>query len=208
MNTVPRCWLLDARERGWSDDELRSHARAWKPDGAPHVSRSYRFPFALVAGHHTSVGVDLERVERLDERFARAICTHEELGHLARLLEEPDGLSSLWSSKEAVSKALGDPLAYDPRLLAGPALWGSRGSAGWHAASVEVPDGHVGWLVWRQRSEATHPGAVVPRSWSPRDQGPESVRAIVKSGKAVRHRTAVGEPRGMEGQRMVRLKSR
>ncbi len=56
--------------------------------------------------------------------------------------------TSLWSSKEALSKALGNALDYDPRWLEGPAAWPDGRSGPWRAARLDVGDDHVAWLCW------------------------------------------------------------
>ena len=147
----PTVLTLDARTLGAGDiGALREHARLQAVAlGLPHRSRSYRFPYALVAAHSSDVGVDIERIEPPDERFARSICTPDELAAIDELLSEPDGVSSLWSSKEALSKALGDALDYDPRRLPGPALWPGGDGGAWRARPLAAPEGHVAWVVWR-----------------------------------------------------------
>lgn len=92
------------------------------------------------------VGVDLERVEPLDQTFLHSICTAEER---ERLLDHDDAaIAALWCSKEALSKALGDALAYDPRRLGSPIFWPNGRSGPWRATSLGVPSGYVGWLCW------------------------------------------------------------
>lgn len=147
----PRVLTLDARMLGAGDiSALREHARRQGAAlGLAHRSRSYRFPYALVAAHSTDVGVDIELVEPPDERFARSICTPDELASIDDLLSAPDGVSSLWSSKEALAKALGDALDYDPRRLPGPALWPNGEGGAWSARREPAPEGHVAWVVWR-----------------------------------------------------------
>ena len=146
----PEVRLLDAREAGVDERGLRAWARAeCNAAGGPHGSRSYRYPYALVARHSDPVGVDIERIEPFDHAFLDSIRTHSES------LEPPAGaatdqyLASLWSSKEALSKALGDALTYDPRRLESPIAWPKGRSGRWRAASVTVPAGYVAWLCWR-----------------------------------------------------------
>jgi phosphopantetheinyl transferase len=63
---------------------------------------------------------------------------------------DPDAyVSSLWSSKEALAKALGDPLHYDPRRLESPMSWPGGRAGPWRAARLATPDGHTAWLCWR-----------------------------------------------------------
>jgi hypothetical protein len=151
---TPLLRLFDARAVGATDERaLRELARAASAHaGAPFASRSYCFPFALVAAHTAAVGVDIERVEPCDAAFADSIRTPAELCSAAssQAEEDPDRyLTSLWSSKEALSKALGDALAYDPRRLEGPGTWPDGRSGPWRATALDVPDGYVGWLCWK-----------------------------------------------------------
>lgn len=146
-------WLINARAVGISDEAaLRELARAVSTEaGAPFSSRSYCFPFALIAAHTAAVGIDIERVEPCDAAFADSIRTPAELAAGPPREGDPDRFfTSLWSSKEALSKALGDALAYDPRRLEGPGAWPDGRSGPWRAASIDIgEDGHVAWLCWR-----------------------------------------------------------
>jgi phosphopantetheinyl transferase len=146
----PQVVWLDAREEGLSADELRERARSLPlTAGAVHVSRSYCYPFALVAGYGQRVGVDVERVAACDGAFAASIQTPAERVAARDAPLDDHGLTSLWSSKEALAKALGDALDYDPRRLDGPAAWPQDRAGPWRAARLDAPVGHVAWLCWR-----------------------------------------------------------
>lgn len=113
------------------------------------VSRSYRYPYALIACHDQRVGVDIERIEPHDSAFAETICTPAE-----RVAGWPPEhadryLSALWSSKEALAKALGDPLADEPSRLESPSAWRHGRSGPWRATPLATAPGHVAWLCWR-----------------------------------------------------------
>lgn len=144
----PRVRLFDARELGVNEAGLRRQARAHSGDSA-RVSRSYRHPYALVACHSRAVGVDLERLEPCDENFAASICTPQELPQVAAAPERDAFLISLWSSKEALTKALGDAVDYDPRRLAAPLFWPQGRAGPWRARQLPAPPDHVAWLCWR-----------------------------------------------------------
>jgi hypothetical protein len=148
-------WLADAQP---DDTGLRALARA-HPDAsrAPYVSRSYRAPLALVAWHDQPLGVDIERVEPSDRAFAESICTPAELDLLRDRLDDDRFVTSLWSSKEALAKALGDPVAYDPRRLDSPLTWHDACAAPWNAHEFTPAPGHVAWLVWREPSQSSWP---------------------------------------------------
>ncbi len=129
---------------------LRAAARGLSQEaGAPYVSRSYRYPYALVAWHHTPVGVDIERVEKLDRRFATSISTPAEHVDWTAVDDPHAHFSSLWSSKEALAKALGEPVTYDPRRLGSPMFWPQGRAGSWRATALPVETGHVAWLCWR-----------------------------------------------------------
>jgi 4'-phosphopantetheinyl transferase superfamily len=154
---APRVFLADAstpsptsmRAADPREDDLRALARGTSDTcGAPYNSRSYCFPRALVASHTAPVGVDIERVQACGKAFADSIQTPSE-----RAAGSPPGdpdyhFTSLWCSKEALSKALGDPLAYDPRRLEGPGAWREGRSGPWRACALDVGAGYLAWLCW------------------------------------------------------------
>lgn len=155
--SVPRVLLLDARTSSFDPAGLRRWARELSAGCLESCSsRSYRFPLALVAWHDWEVGVDIERVGHCDQAFADLVCTPEEQAVLGQVAERDHFLTSLWSSKEALAKLLGDPVGYVPRELASPLLWGEDARRAIRASAVPVPAGHVGWVCWR-RGEATGP---------------------------------------------------
>ena len=141
------------RVTGLDEPGLIARARALSDAaGARFVSRSYRHPYALVVWHDQPVGVDIERIERCGPTFAETICTPAERA-TGWPLEHADGyLSALWSSKEALAKALGDPLAYDPSRLESPTAWPLGRSGPWRATPLATAPGHDRWLCWRTGS--------------------------------------------------------
>lgn len=154
---VPRVVLVDASGAQWGgtrpaalqEQALREWVRQFDAEaGATHSSRSYRLPLALLAWHGAPVGVDIERVQRCEESFATSIQTPRER-ELGVHGDRDRHLSSLWSSKEALAKALGDPLAYDPRRLEGPGAWPHGRSGPWRTATLDVGADHVAWVCWR-----------------------------------------------------------
>ncbi len=104
-----------------------------------------------MAWHSAPVGVDIERVAPCDEAFADSIRTPAERAAATPQRRLPDRhITSLWSSKEALSKALGDALDYDPRRLEGPQAWPNGRSGPWRAVTLDLADDeHVAWLCWR-----------------------------------------------------------
>ena len=147
---APEVQLLDALAAGIDEAALRAwvHAEAVFPDG-PRTSRSYRYPYALLAWHTEPLGVDIERIEPFDGAFMESICTPSERELLSDDAYPDAFLASLWSGKEALAKALGDALRYDPRRLDSPALWPDGRAGPWRAAQLALPAGHSGWLCWR-----------------------------------------------------------
>jgi phosphopantetheinyl transferase len=142
--------LLDARSAGLDESGLRDWARTVTDQaGASHVTRSYRYPFALVSWHSGPVGIDIERVDRCDAAFATSICTPAETPDWAALRDPDAHFSSMWASKEALAKALGDALSYDPRRLEAPMFWPDGRAGCWCAAKLQVNADHVAWLCWR-----------------------------------------------------------
>lgn len=139
----------------------RAHPQAAR---ARHVSRSYCAPLALVAWHDAPLGVDLERVAPTDRIFAESICTPGELARFEAQLDDDAFVTSLWVSKEALAKALGDAVAYDPRRLESPVGWW-RGAAGaWRAREFIPAPGHVAWLVWADAPQKSPESAVSAES--------------------------------------------
>ncbi len=146
----PQVRLLDARGADLDEAGLREWARTLgDAQGAPYVTRSYRHPYALVAWHGARVGVDIERIEPFDAAFAASICTPAERLDWAGREDRDARLASLWSGKEALAKALGDALSYDPRRLEAPLLWPAGRTGPWRSARLAMPAGHVAWLCWQ-----------------------------------------------------------
>lgn len=147
---APKVRVLDARVVGVDERGLRDWARRESTcSPVEHVARSYCYPYAIVAAHSDPVGVDIERVHAVDREFGESICTPAETRELPRT-EDLDGFfTSLWCSKEALAKALGDARQYDPRRLESPGFWTDGGAGPWRAAEVPAPPGHVAWLCWR-----------------------------------------------------------
>ena len=148
---APQVALIDATLEGLDEAALRARARdLGTAVGAGAVSRSYCHPYALVGWHAGPIGVDVERVVTCPPEFGPSISTPDE--DAAARWTTDDEIVSLWSSKEALSKALGDALNYDPRRLESPAGW-PRGICGpWRAAPLPLPGGYCGWVCWRVTS--------------------------------------------------------
>lgn len=148
----PRVELLDASRARLDPEGLRDWARtrAAAGCGGEHVARAYRYPLALVGWHTDRLGLDVERVDPYDQPFAESICTPWERSVLLPVCAE--GLASLWCSKEALSKALGDAIGYDPRRLPSPLCWPGGESGTWRAVAIEAPAGYVAWACWRSAS--------------------------------------------------------
>jgi hypothetical protein len=157
---MPHVALLDASVAGVDDAAFRHWARRLATTaGAPYTSRSYRYPYALVAWHSQPVGTDIERIGPCDDAFAELVCTPSERPGQAGLLDRDRYLTSLWSGKEALAKALGDALAYEPSRLASPAGWPLGRAGPWRAEELGAPPGHVAWLCWRSGETSPAPAS-------------------------------------------------
>ncbi|MGO1166506.1 MAG: 4'-phosphopantetheinyl transferase family protein [Janibacter sp.] len=110
------------------------HGRPWArtPDGRrPHVSLARASGHLVTALDHRPVGVDLESVQSVDERWDPALVLHP-----TETADTPQARAALWCRKEAILKATGDGLevAMDSLrctdwsvedLPAPPGLWAS-----------------------------------------------------------------------------------
>jgi len=146
----PEVRLIDARWAGLDEAGLRTRARAVTAGGGgAYESRSYRHPYCIVAWHCEPVGIDIERIQSFDPAFTSSISTPAELADPPPSARELDRYtSSLWCSKEALAKALGNPLAYDPRRLESPSRWPGGCSGPWRTAHLAVGLKHTAWLCW------------------------------------------------------------
>lgn len=147
----PEVLLIDARSQG-ADDEANLRAAAQAAAAARPalcVSRSYRYPYAIVAWHHEPLGVDIERISHCDATFARSICTPSEALQLQSAQDDDAYFTSMWCSKEAIAKGLGDALRYDPRRIGAPMLWPAGRAGAWRSIELDGPPEHVVWLCWR-----------------------------------------------------------
>lgn len=146
----PQVLLLEAGDDHADEASLRAHARTLAPvGGAPYISRSYRHPYAIVAWHQQPLGVDMERITSCDVAFASSICTPAEALMLSSVEDRDAYFTSMWCSKEAIAKGLGDALRYDPRRIGAPMLWPEGRAGSWRSAQLGGPPGHVVWLCWR-----------------------------------------------------------
>jgi phosphopantetheinyl transferase len=102
-----------------------------------------------VARHHERVGVDIERVASHDRAFLASISTPQERAAAVEQADLDAYASALWSSKEALAKALGDALRYDPRRLPSPIDWPDGRTGCWRTARLPAPAQHTAWLCWR-----------------------------------------------------------
>jgi hypothetical protein len=57
-------------------------------------------------------------------------------------------VTSLWSSKEALAKALNEPVRYDPSRLESPLLWPDGTAGRWCAQRLAVANQYEAWLCW------------------------------------------------------------
>jgi hypothetical protein len=148
IDGAPQVALIDATHEGLAEAGLRTLARdLGTAVGAGAVSRSYCHPYGLVGWHAGPIGVDVERVVACPPEFGTSISTPAE--QAAARWTTDDEIVALWSSKEALSKALGDAINYDPRRLESPAGWPDGICGPWRAATLPLPEGYCGWVCWR-----------------------------------------------------------
>ncbi len=144
-------WLAEGFS---SDAELRALPRAHpRVKGAAYVSSAYSAPVALLSWHSAPIGVELTVVETPDRRFAEAICTAEELTLFDGCLDDEEVVSSMWSGKRAVAKALGFPSTYDPKHLKSPLAWQDGVAGDFRALELFPTPDHVAWLVWLEPAQ-------------------------------------------------------
>ena len=98
--------------------------------------------------HTGHVGVDLERIQTCDTPFADLICTPTERRDPACVTDPDHYLTSLWCSKEALAKALGDARRYEPSRIDSPIIWSRDPARTWQATELAVAPGFVAWLCW------------------------------------------------------------
>jgi hypothetical protein len=148
---APMVALIDASDEALDEAALRARARQLgEAVGAGTVSRSYCHPYALVGWYAGPIGVDIERIVSCSEEFARSISTPAEALAADRRAERD--IVSPWSGKEALAKALGDAVDYDPRRLESPAGWPGGMCGSWRTIPLPLPDGYCGWVCWRVAS--------------------------------------------------------
>ncbi len=156
---------------GHDPEALRRLAQAHPlASRAPFASRSYCGPLGLVAWSDRPVGVDLERVGPVEGGFGASICTPAERRRFADRLDDPGFVTSLWSSKEALAKALGDAVQYDPRRLESPLGWPGGRTGPWRAQVLTPAPEHVAWLVW-SLAAPTGPAPIGPARSHPAGAG-------------------------------------
>lgn len=142
-------------------DAIRDDARGRCDGRWPTWSRSYAVGVAVVAGWVARVGVDVEWVEADGEHkwprkdiAAGVLLTASETSAFddAEARGCAPTLTDVWSSKEALAKALGSPIDYDPARLDAPALWPGESLGRWRsrriAHRVEGKGELAVWIVY------------------------------------------------------------
>ena len=124
-----------------------------------HSSRSYSFPLALIALHRKPVGVDIEFVAQWAPPQIASILSITERKHHSPM--DHRRAASVWSSKEALAKALDATIYYDPRRLESPAFWPIGAAGRWRTYRLRVPEAYEAWLCWRDRDDR-HPRTMTP----------------------------------------------
>ncbi len=103
----------------WTDDSGKPHALgAWQDRTREIVDISIAHTGGLVAAAITvngRIGIDLERLGRdLTDDFSRSVFTPEENELAAQSGDAPTTLLRFWCAKEALAKALGTGIRYNP----------------------------------------------------------------------------------------------
>jgi malonyl CoA-acyl carrier protein transacylase/phosphopantetheinyl transferase len=106
------------------------------PDGRPTAVGPFEAQLAISIAHKEdvavalvaqdcNVGIDIERIESRTERFLK-MAFHESELELLPKAPAPEWHTRLWSAKEALGKARGTGLAYNPRSLKTSEVDGER----------------------------------------------------------------------------------
>lgn len=114
--------LVLGRLTGRHPAEIDYRTNEWgrpKIEDGPHFSLAHSDEFAAIAVSRSApVGVDVEDMSsKIDADTLRSVMSTEELLNLDSNEPENDALLRLWTRKEAVLKAFGRGLSYDPRQL-------------------------------------------------------------------------------------------
>lgn len=101
---------IDFRTNAWGRPEI---------EGGPHFSLTHCDEFAAIAiSNSAPVGVDIEDTStNIDADTLRSVMSADEILCLESNKPENDSLLRLWARKEAILKAFGRGLSYDPRQL-------------------------------------------------------------------------------------------
>mgnify|MGYP000246338021 CR=1 FL=1 len=138
---------------------LKSHlAPAHDPLGETFFSRSYWADYSITVSNSQRCGIDMESSSsaQLNWSINNPIFQDSMLapGELDRIKKSkywklPNLERNIWSSKEALAKALGEAKNYQPNKLYSPILWETNPAMGWHASFREFTvEGCVPLLVW------------------------------------------------------------
>ena len=109
-------------------------------------SRSYSRDFAVEVFASSRCGIDLElptpsdpewSIESPLYQLAVLAKGEKELVLATEYRNDTDLASVIWSSKEALAKALGDASSYEPTDLYSPITWGVNGPANWKAKHID-----------------------------------------------------------------------
>ena len=85
----------------------------WNGDGKPetdggwYVSISHSGAYAVCAVDSRPVGVDVETIRAVDDKFLRRVCSESELAYALRGDEPERRFWELWTAKEAIFKLTG-----------------------------------------------------------------------------------------------------
>ena len=77
------------------------------PDTGLYISVSHSGAYVVCAVDDQPIGVDVETVRDVDEKFMRRVCSEDELAYVLRGADVQQRFWELWTAKEAVFKLTG-----------------------------------------------------------------------------------------------------
>lgn len=133
--------------------------------GSLRHTRSYSGAFSIEAVSKSRCGIDIEIPEILENEwnmdsksFDVAILAEGERDKIlsSKYASDLNLPTVIWSSKEALAKALGDATRYEPNKLESPIVWANLQHGRWQAVHVDfrTPDQKrlIVWFVYESGS--------------------------------------------------------
>ena len=153
--SVDRSVILKQNAIGRVKSQL---APANDPQAEVFFSRSYCANFSITVTNSKRCGIDMESISgtQPDWNINNPLFQDSMLapGELERIKqssywEQPNLEQNIWSSKEALAKALGEAKNYQPNKIYSPLTWKTNPTIGWNATFREfTAEGGVPLFVW------------------------------------------------------------